>query len=238
MQKITVASIETKKSKDGTKEFYTLTDTDKAQYTSFDSQIVSLPVGSIIELEPVIKGNYINIKEWKKISVPTISESPKNAKTEYIRADNPAQRTSIERQCCLKCAWEFTNAPDATIEQVLANAQKMWEWVSGDKGGRETSRRAGSTSPEAEKQAVKAEEKKEPAKSQGDNDNLGGKTIQESPKTMTEFSNRCRDAKINMKEAYKIIGVSSYTEIADVGESWAKVQKHLESQNKKQEAVS
>ncbi len=74
--------------------------------------------------------------------------------------------------------------------------------------------------PSPEKQAVKDEGKAELL-----------------PQNINEFNARCKAAAINIKDAYPILNIKSYTEITDFPGSWDKVQKYIESKTKKQEAV-
>jgi len=66
MQKITVKEVKGPLGK-GEKKFYAVVDTEGAEFTTFDSAVKQITPGSILEIEPEVKGKYLNIKEFKVI---------------------------------------------------------------------------------------------------------------------------------------------------------------------------
>ena len=115
MQKLTIKSVETKFSKDGSKKFYAITDIDKTEFTSFDEGFKNLSEGAVIEAEVVVKGNYKNITSFKLVQQKV---EPKKAepKDEPLFPDEPpeykpmrpqAQSVSIEGQGALKALTEI-----------------------------------------------------------------------------------------------------------------------------------
>ena len=127
MQTITVKSVVEKHSKDGTKTFYLVSDDAGGEYTTFDSSIAAI-TGNQLEIEPEVKGKYINIKSFKVIKeaeaiIPKVMKSSPNGGD-----GDSIKRASIERQVALKCACD-TAPEDATIEQILVRAFFFYNWL-------------------------------------------------------------------------------------------------------------
>ncbi len=110
MQKITVTKVETKFSKDGSKEFYAITDIDKTEFTSFDKGSKNLSKGAIIWAEVIVKGKYNNIQSFKLVQEGAEPKKPE-PKDEPLFPDEPpeykpmlpqSQSVSIEGQGALK----------------------------------------------------------------------------------------------------------------------------------------
>jgi len=51
----------------GEKKFYAVVDDKGAEFTTFDSKVSHIPVGSIINLEPKVEGRYVNIVKWELV---------------------------------------------------------------------------------------------------------------------------------------------------------------------------
>ena len=70
MQRITVKEIKGPLGQ-GEKKFYAVVDEAGAEFTTFDTKIKDITPGSVLDIEPVIKGKFVNIKEYTVMSEGT-----------------------------------------------------------------------------------------------------------------------------------------------------------------------
>jgi len=97
MQRVKIVDIEVKEGK-GEKGDWTKTTViaeDGSRFSGFDTKLTNLTRGSVIDIEPEIKGKYINIKEWKIISeAPTDGQPIAQSFSQYQAS--PEKIASIE----------------------------------------------------------------------------------------------------------------------------------------------
>ncbi len=131
MQKIIVQKIDTKPTKTGG-TLYTITDEKGSKFSGFHDSLASIQIGSTIEADIEVSGKFNNIKEWKLITPAKVTtETPTNTPVQQTGSQrSPQDRTSIERQVCLKCACEIHGGNDI-LADILGNAERMYHWVTG-----------------------------------------------------------------------------------------------------------
>ncbi len=126
MQRLIVKSVEEKKSKDGSKTFYILTDSKGGNFSSFES-LMALKPGTTIEAEIEVSGKYANLKEFKVIEQVAVPQPPAEEKKPWqVRADSPEQRASIEAQVAAKIVAELIIAQQRDWNDELGMALYSW----------------------------------------------------------------------------------------------------------------
>lgn len=128
MQRLTVKTLEEKHSKDGSKSFWALIDSDDGEFTTFDSSIATVKPGDVIEAEIVVKGKYANIKEFKIIAKekpPEVAQS-KEPQERQRQGRSPDERESIEAQTALKGAVELMTNKIIDLEHPVSKAAFAW----------------------------------------------------------------------------------------------------------------
>ena len=141
MQKIKVKEVRGPLGK-GDKKFYAVVSDDGAEFTTFDTKIASLLPGSVINLEPDIKGKYINIKEWSLIEEPA-SQSPSPA---VLSQAAPRSLQFDARATALNVASRLVSAGKIDITEMIPKAETYLTWITGE-GARPVSRPATTTKP-------------------------------------------------------------------------------------------
>ena len=134
MQKVRVKEVKIEPGKTGDKEWtkVTITGEDGSQFTTFDTKAEGLR-GALIELEPIVKGKYINFEKWKVLEESTVApthESKGNGfkrDTDAIRLEYGFKLTlekekakSVEAQVKLKDTGLYVvsgKAPDNIVKK-------------------------------------------------------------------------------------------------------------------------
>ena len=97
MQKVEIADIQIKDGvgKKGPWKLTTLLNEKGARFSTFDHKARDLNVGDVVELEPIIEGEYINFSEWNLISETVTPQAPVSDKmSKQDWADKDVQKTS------------------------------------------------------------------------------------------------------------------------------------------------
>ena len=100
-QKLTIKSVTEKKSQDGTKTFWAITDTTGADLSTFDPAVAALKEGDVIEGEVTLNGKHTNLGKFKVISQAASPATSATGEKPLVR-ENPEQRLSIEGQTSAK----------------------------------------------------------------------------------------------------------------------------------------
>jgi len=178
MQKITVKEIRGPLGK-GEKKFYAVKDPQGAEFTTFDPKIAEVTPGSVIEAEIEVKGQYVNLTEWKLLTAapagagPAPGNGPYKRDTEGIRFEyelkaylDKVKNASIEAQTAfngiVKLAELVALKDDPKeAERVLPIAlwQKAMQWAE----SRLDTSMAQKAPPEAPKRPKAAPEKAQPS---------------------------------------------------------------------------
>ena len=98
MQKIKVQTLR-EVSKPGKKTFYVVVDENGTEFTTFDTKILSVTAGSVLEIEPQVKGKFVNITEWKVLEEgPAAPPGGSGARQAKSPEQIAIERRSIEGQ--------------------------------------------------------------------------------------------------------------------------------------------
>lgn len=133
MQKIIInhISVKTGTGDKGPWTITTLTDEKGARYSSFDTALSHLTKGTVLEIEPEVKGQFINIKEYKILQEGTVP--PGIAPTTPSNGDE--RQASIETQTAVKLIFEAylkvaeLAVKGGTIEPRLVNLfSRVLDW--------------------------------------------------------------------------------------------------------------
>jgi len=136
MQKITVKEVKGPLGK-GEKKFYVIKDDKGAEFNTFDAKIRDVTPGSIINVELVVDGKYVNISKWEMVE----AVAPTNGKVETRPGMTPgmwaekdkADRWSKECNTCfmgimeLATKHETPNHISGKFDEVLDMAL---DWAS------------------------------------------------------------------------------------------------------------
>lgn len=138
MQRVKIADIEVTKGK-GEKGDWTKTTVvaeDGGRFSGFDTKLANLTKGSVIDIEPEIKGKYINIKEWKIISEAVAGQpiAVSSAGGWQARQDSPETRASIESQKRADIIMQGWIAGKLKDDDPLVAQMKSWLSISPSKG--------------------------------------------------------------------------------------------------------
>jgi len=126
----------------GERKFYAVISDDGAEFTSFDTKLASLLPGSVINLEPEIKGKYINIKEWSLIEEPA-TQSPSAAIPAQVA---PRSLQFDARATALNVASRLVSAGKIDITEMIPKAEIYRSWLTGE-AMRKASPQAPNTKP-------------------------------------------------------------------------------------------
>ncbi len=128
MQQITVEAVKGPLGK-GEKKFYAVkAEGIKKEFTSFDTRLAALKPGTVLEIEPVMEGDYVNIKSgWKVISEPASSEQ---AAAKGVAS--PEEIDSRYRIAALECAVRMAAAGKVSdINGIFIHADQFYCWLTG-----------------------------------------------------------------------------------------------------------
>lgn len=128
MQKVRVTDVKVEAGKTGdrTWEKITITGEDGTQFTTFDTKAKGLQ-GALIELEPIVKGRYVNFEKWNVLEKPPVAmpipgPDPATAKVR-IQADF--------KIAALQVAGRLAAAGKIDEEEIPACADKIYAWLAG-----------------------------------------------------------------------------------------------------------
>jgi len=111
----------------GEKKFYAVVDSDGAEFTTFDAKVATLLPESVINVEPEIKGKYINIKSWI-----LLEDAPGGA--EQAGPSPEAARMQIgadHKVAALQIAGRLAAAGKIEQDQIETCADKLYAWLAG-----------------------------------------------------------------------------------------------------------
>ncbi len=125
MQRITVKEIKGPLGQ-GEKKLYAVVDEAGAEFTTFDTKIKDITPGSVLDIEPVIKGKFVNIKEYKVISEGTpkpaspASTNGNDMSKEDWEKKQRIERASFEAQTAVKVILQHTDQGAPLYQKALA----------------------------------------------------------------------------------------------------------------------
>ena len=126
MQRITVKEIKGPLGQ-GEKKFYAVVDEAGAEFTTFDTKVKDITPGSVLDIEPVIKGKFVNIKEYKIISEGT----PKPASPASTNGNDMSKGDWEKKQRIERASFEAQTAVKVILEHTDQGAplyQKALDW--------------------------------------------------------------------------------------------------------------
>ena len=133
MQKVRIKEVKVEPGKTGDKEWkkITVTGEDGSQFTTFDHKAEELKSGDLIELEPVVKGKYVNFEKWNVLESgpPAAVSAPSNGNgmtPELWAEKDRLERLSIEGQVAMKCVTEAATHFVIDAEKD-ANLFNLWK---------------------------------------------------------------------------------------------------------------
>ena len=119
--------VKTGTNKSGEWELIRVISEDNTEYTTFDKKVKSLPNGSVIEFEPIIKEGKLSFKDFKVISeAPAKSNGDQMSKEDWADKQR-VERTSIENQVRAKLIVELRIT--GAIDDKSKLYQKCLEWL-------------------------------------------------------------------------------------------------------------
>lgn len=130
MQNIKVKKINSKSgtNKKGQWTSFIVVAEDGAEFTSFDTKLSDVKSGSILSVEPEVKGKYTNIKEWKLVSEPT------STKLNELFPSSSSQAASSMKIACLQevgllIRLDIENGMNFSAPEFTARAKKYWQVI-------------------------------------------------------------------------------------------------------------
>ena len=124
MQKITVKEVKGPLGK-GEKKFFAVVDEKGTEFTTFDTKIKSVTIGSILEIELKVEGKYVNIVEWKVIEEGQSAQNQSQPK---------ADRTRIYADfkiAALQVAGRLAAADKIDKDEIATCADQIYAWLAG-----------------------------------------------------------------------------------------------------------
>ena len=114
----------------GDKKPTILVDENGTRASGFDTKLKDLTVGTEIEVELVVKGNYNNIKEWSLVTL-----APGSASSPAITASDPAaiklQINSQYRIAAITLTYRLVIAGKIVDSEIDTTANKIYTWLAG-----------------------------------------------------------------------------------------------------------
>ena len=130
MQRVKIADIEVTKGK-GEKGDWTKTTVvaeDGGRFSGFDTKLANLTKGSVIDIEPEIKGKYINIKEWKMVS-EAVAGQPVVTPGGRQYGKSPEELQLSRRSFALSYAKDLAVAKLIEVKDILTTAENYYRWM-------------------------------------------------------------------------------------------------------------
>ena len=131
MQNIKVKEINSKSgtNKKGQWTSFIVVAEDGAEFTSFDTKLSGVQSGSILNIEPEVKGKYTNIKAWKLVSEPA------STKLNEIFPSSSSQAASSMKIACLQevgrlIRLDIEKGMNFSAPEFAARAKKYWQIVN------------------------------------------------------------------------------------------------------------
>ena len=127
MQKVKVTDVKVEAGKTGDRswEKVTITGDDGTQFTTFDTKAKGLK-GALIELEPIVKGKYVNFEKWNVLEEsPIIPPAP--------GTDPPTTMLHIQADfkiAALQVAGRLAAAGKIDKEEITACADRIYAWIT------------------------------------------------------------------------------------------------------------
>ncbi len=197
MQKVRVTDIKVETGdKDGRPwERVTIIGDDGTGFTTFDTKAKGLK-GALIELEPIVKGNYVNFKKWKVLEEPT-------ATAPVAKTDPAAAMLQIQADfkiAAVQVAGRLAAAGKINKEDIEGTTNKIYAWLTSQ---------AQTTTAKAEVEGKTTEETWEGMAS--------GERDPDTIKTLGDLFTAClTDFKMQRPDVIKQLG---YSKQEDIGES-------------------
>ena len=130
MQNIKVKEINSKSgtNKKGKWTSFVVIAEDGAEFTSFDTKLSDIKSGSILSVEPEIKGKYTNIKEWKLVSEPA---PPKrnNFLTSSHSQDSSSMKIICLQEMGLALRLDIEKGMNFSALEFAVRAKKYWQII-------------------------------------------------------------------------------------------------------------
>lgn len=196
MQKVRVTDVKVEAGKTGDRnwEKITITGEDGTQFTTFDTKAKGLQ-GALIELEPIVKGKYVNFEKWNVLEKPPIP-------IPIPESDPATARLQIQADfkiAALQVAGRLAAAGKIDEEEITTCADQIYAWLAGR--------------TKIETQKAKAEEQT----SEKAWEALGGEDRDpDSIKTKGDLFTAClADFNMQRSEVIKELGHSSQEEITE-----------------------
>ena len=193
MQKITVKEIKGPLGR-GEKKFFAVVDEKGTEFTTFDTKIKDVTIGSILEVELKVEGKYVNIVEWKVIEEGKPVQTQSSPPTDRIRIYADFKIAAIQ------VAGRLAAAGKIEEKDIPPCASSIYQWL--------TSR----DKTEPPKASAKEETIEKAWQGMGHNER-----DPDTIKTMGELFTAClADFKMDRTNVIKELG---YSKQADIGES-------------------
>jgi len=125
MQKITVKEIRGPLGKGKQKFYAVVAEGIKKDFTSFDSKLAHIKVGSILNVELRIDGDYVNIEKWELVSEPLGDKSPEAKSPEIMKLQ-------IDAQFRITALTLAINGVEPS--KVFITADSFYDWLARRKG--------------------------------------------------------------------------------------------------------
>lgn len=144
MQKVMVAEVEVDHGETDGRPWtkVTLIGEDGSRFSTFDHKAEGLK-GSFVELDPIIKGQYVNFKKWNILEEATIQQPPQQEEPKVTLQPASPYQSEIEaraKNTALMQACELAKSDKIDVDKILAQANKFLVWLQGgcELGTRET----------------------------------------------------------------------------------------------------
>lgn len=127
MQKVKVKDVKVETGQTGDKswEKVTITGEDGTQFTTFDTKAKGLK-GALIELEPVVKGRYVNFSKWNVLEESPIAlQSPGSDPTTTM-----LQIQANFKIAALQVAGRLAAAGKIDKEEIRTCADEIYTWIT------------------------------------------------------------------------------------------------------------
>lgn len=123
MQKITVKEVRGPLGK-GEKKFFAVVDEKGAEFTTFDTKIKDVAVGSILDVELRVEGKYVNITEWKVIEEGQPSQAQRSPMTDRTRI------YADFKIATLQVAGRLASAGKIDKGEITTVADEIYAWIT------------------------------------------------------------------------------------------------------------
>jgi len=123
MQKIIVKEVKGPLGR-GEKKFFAVVDEKGAEFTTFDTKIKDVTIGSILEVELRVEGKYVNIAEWKVI------EEGQSARAQVSPTTDRTRFYADFKIAALQVAGRLAAAGKIDKEEIESCADKIYAWLA------------------------------------------------------------------------------------------------------------